>query len=202
MSLDDALQPIDMATFEDAIYDWLVTVLELVEPGRVIIEDQNVPQPAYPYVSWKVIADEKEGGKDETRVSYDASRDGEEIELLTTGPVRLTVTLSFHVDEKNGANNPGANAYWMAARARSSLGMQRVIDNFNRAASSSQRARNIAIVRELGVQNTSVVVNGEWLSRATLDVHFRVATEMTERLGYIETVEMSSEQLGIDDTIP
>lgn len=195
-SLAEELQPIDWETIEDAIYDWLTGAVEgfsAIVP-EAIWENQNIPQPAYPYASLLVTSHTKEGGRDEIRASYDAARPlGQEIELLATGPVQFTLALSFHVDAAQGGNESASRARSLAAKAQASLGLPAVIDHLG--------AAGLSIVAEEGVVDTSVVINGEWLSRATIDVRLRTASQMTQRLGYIDKVELESSQLDVDTIV-
>jgi hypothetical protein len=185
------LQPIDWATIEGALYDWLVSAV--VE--NAIWEDQNVPQPDYPYASMKVIAGPvKEAGKDELRSSTLTGQPaGEEVELLSTSPVVMTLSISFHADPAAGALEPATRARSLAMKAQASLGKLSVIRMLDDA--------GLAIVREEGVTDTSLVINGEWLSRATLDVRFRTATQMTERTGYMDKVQLESPDFDVDTTV-
>ena len=187
-----ATEPIDWETVEAAVYQWLTEISSIVD--NVIWEDQNVPQPNYPYASVKFTAQAKEGGRDEIRTDTDliTRAAGEEIRMINTGPVGLTLPVSFHHDPNTltNASPVGETAMALAMKAQSSLGMQTVLDHFGRA--------NVAIVRERGIQDTSVFVNGEWLSRATLDVAVRTHTTMTEYTGYINKVELSSVAFGVD----
>jgi len=195
-SLAQELQPIDWESIEDAIYAWLtgdVEGLGAIVP-EAIWENQNVPQPAYPYASMLVTSHTKEGGRDEIRTTYDAAQPlGEEIEFLATGPVQFTLALSFHVDPTAGGNEPAGRARALATKAQASLGLLAVLDHLSGA--------GLSVIAEEGVTDTSVVVNGEWLSRATLDVRLRTASQMTQRLGYIDKVELESDALGVDTVV-
>lgn len=179
--------PIDWQLIEDAVHDWIVEEAALVP--AFVWENQNVTQPPYPYASAKIIeGPTKEGGKDEPRVR---NASGGQIEIVTVGPVAFTVALAFHLDKDSGAYDPARNARFLASKAQASLGQPRVIAFLSEA--------GLAVVRELGVQDTSVVVNGEWLSRATLDVRLRTTSAMVERHGYIDKAQI--EFPGFIDTI-
>lgn len=186
------VEPMNWETIEGSIYDWIVELSKIVP--RMIWEKQDVPQPEYPYASAIVTSVVKEGGRDELRTDTDLDRDtGEEIRTINTGPVQLALSISFYVDADHVANTgPNGTAAAMASKARSSLGMLSVIEHLREA--------NIAIVRELAITDTSMVVNGEWLERATFDVLLRTTASMTEYAGYVNKVQVVNDDLGIDET--
>jgi hypothetical protein len=193
MSLDEDLQPVDWSTIEDAIYDWLtggVSGFDEIVP-EAIWEDQNVAQPDYPYATMKMIAQSKEGGRDEIRTTTLVGQPlGREVEIMATGPIQMTISVSFNTDATTGGSSSGTRARSLAVKAQSSLGLPVVIDHLYGA--------GLSIIAEEGVSDTSLVINGEWLSRATLDVRFRTATQMTQRHGYIDKVHLESEDLDVD----
>jgi hypothetical protein len=185
-SLAPELQPICWADIEGAIYDWV--------NGKVgweaIWEDQNLPQPPYPYLSLKRSGVRRVGGKPEVRTSTDLGQPlGEEIELLTTSPAEFTLTVQGFMDEDSGANDPDVNAVQTLTKLQASLGQLSV--------QSQLRAVGLSVVEELPVMDISEVVNGEFLNRAAFDVRLRTASVMTERTGFIEQVEVESTELGI-----
>lgn len=197
MTLDAELQPIDWETVENAVYDWLtgnITGSELEIVPEAIWANQNAPQPAYPFCSMSIVSMIQEGGRDESRATTDLARDaGEEVELLTVNQIQFTLSLSFHTDPKSGGTSPQGRARALAQKARSSLAMRAVLDFL--------AAAGIAVVAEEGVTDTSVVVNGAWLSRATLDVRMRVVSQMAQYAGFIEKVHLTSTDLGFDEIV-
>jgi hypothetical protein len=185
-----AKQPIDWKKVDDAIYDWIGGKLGYT----VIWENQNVEQPAYPYVSLLRTSLAEEGGPKETRHSFISGQPaGQEIQLLTYEPVKFTLAVSVHVDRAQGANDPSSNAMDIASKIRGSLGQESTIEQL--------LAEGLSVVGEEGIQDTSVVVNGVWISRATMDVIFRTASVMTERTGYADKVGLESTALGVDTIV-
>lgn len=178
------LQPIDWTIIKDAIFDLIVARLGLDE-SRVIWENQNIPQPDYPYVSMLKIAGPTSeiDGRAERRVSTDLSLVGEEAGLLTYKPVVFTISFSAHVDEESGANDPHCDAEFFMSKLQAVLDLQSVHDTLKQS--------GFAVVRDAGVLPTSLVINGVWLSRATLDVIFRTASVIDERNTIIEQVEIT-----------
>ena len=188
-------EPVDWEAIETALHEWLVVEREIVP--EFIFEQQGGTQPDYPYASAQIIAQEKIGGVPEKRITEVPEEEdpalGEELKIAVTSQLEFTLQFSFHVDREAGGWKPTTSAMTLAIKAQASLGLPSVLEIL--------RAANVAVVRELGVRNTSVVVNGEWLSRATLDVRFRTATELSERAGYIEKVGLVSEDFGVDITL-
>lgn len=190
-ALAEALQPVDWKTIDDGLYDWLVALLSV----SVIWENQNIPQPAYPYLSLLRQSLVLLGGVPEKRITTDLGQPaGEEIELEATSMLEFTLTIQAHVDEATGANDPAANAVALLNKVRASLGKLSVQRNF-------QDNLGLAIVEAMGVQDLSLVVNDEWLSRAAFDMRLRTRTVMTETTGYIDKVELKSTQFGVDTIV-
>lgn len=193
-SLATELQPIDWTTVEGSLFDWITDKLGLTD-DRVIWQDQNVPQPAYPYISLKRSGWLKEGGVDETRTSTDLTQDpGKEIELLTTGPREFTLNIQAHLDEAAGSIDPGCDAVFLLSKLQASLGQLSVTEALFRDA-------NIAVIEELTIEDISLVINGLYLNRASMDVRFRTTSQITERTGFMDKVELKSTDLGIDTTV-
>lgn len=61
-------------------------------------------------------------------------------------------------------------------------------------------ANAMAAVQVYGVVDISQVVNGEWISRASMDVRFRVASQIVERVPYFVKVQITSTQPAAVDT--
>lgn len=192
MSLATALQPVDWETIDDGIYDWLVALLPSVS---VIWANQNIPQPSYPYLSLLRNAFIELGGVPEKRYTTDLGQPaGDEIEIEATTMAEFTLSIQAHVDAGAGANDPAINAVALLGKVGASLGLLSVQRNF-------QDNLGLAIVERLPVQDISLVVNDEWISRAALDVRLRLRTSITERVGYIDKVELKSPALGVDTLV-
>lgn len=193
------LQPTDWDTIDDALYDWLNVALAM--DNRIIWEQLNEPQPAYPYLSLLRSTGIDEGGADEERTeTVDANDEpipaGDTVTVAVRNrtinyqPVTFTFTIQAHVDLDEGARSASTNAVALLSKAKRSLGKQTVIDVL-------QVAR-LAVVEKLNVLDTSVKVNGEWISRASLDVIFRTSSATSEFVDFIEQVQLVSTDLGID----
>jgi hypothetical protein len=202
--LDLNLQPVDWKTIDDAIYDWLDDLLGL----PIIWENQGVPQPAYPYISILRNPEVDEGGIDELRtvtvddqgrvVTPGSGFTPDRNEEIAYQPVQFTVTIQAHVgsgpaDLCQPQNDPNNNGMKLMAKAKRSLGQTSVKQELS--------AAGISVVRPQEIQDTSLAIGGDWISRGTLDVMFRTASVMTERLGFFDKVELVSTELGIDTIV-
>lgn len=193
------LQPVDWKTVDNATYDWLNVLLEMRE--RIIWENQKVAQPDYPYLSL-LRNPENDTGLDETRTRT-VDTDGKILgidpgagsatgnESITYQPINWTLTVQAHVDPATGGNNSGCNAMSMLGKAKRSLGQGSTIDKFG--------AAGVSIIRPISLTDTSVEVNGEWISKASLDVLFGTASVMSEAQEFISKVSM--DVLGVDLTV-
>lgn len=184
---DADLQPVDWATIDNAIYDWVNGVLDIED--QIIWVNFNVAQLNYPYVTLLRNSIVNEGGRAEERTKDD----GDSLELQAYEPVKFTLTLNVYVDDKNGGCDPNMDAIKLASKLKASLGLRSVVDDLYHA--------GLSIVDIMDVVDTSVVINTEWIKKATLDVIFRTTSLMTERVEFIEKVELKSNQFSVDTII-
>jgi hypothetical protein len=194
------LQPVDWITIDAAIYDWLNDLLDMQD--RIIWEDSNEPAPErYPYLSLKRTTIASEGGiKEEIWRTIDEN--GDQVMDDTQTPVinehiiresvAFTLSISAYVDREADMENPLRNAEAILAKAKASLGLNGIRDAFDVA--------GIAVIDDMDIVDSSVVINADYISRATLDIIFRAESAMTEQLGYVDKTELTSD-LGVDETI-
>jgi hypothetical protein len=124
------------------------------------------------------------GAKPELRHETDFGQPlGQEILFTATSQAEITLTVQAHVDEAGGANNPASNAKKQTSKLQASLGLPTVQD--------ALRTAGMAMIEQLPVRDISGVFNGKWLNRSVFEVRLRIATEMTEKTGYIETVDVT-----------
>ena len=201
IELEESLQPVEWEPIDDACYDWLNDVLGMAD--NIIWEQRNTPQPGYPYLSLLRNPETDEGGLDERRdrtIADDGSimeqgspKTPVENEELIYQPIRWTLTVTAHVSFKEGSTDPACDAMALLGKAKRSLGLTATVDRL--------RVVGISIIEPIGPTNTSVVVNGEWVSKATLDVAFRTASVITGRHEFIDKVELKSDALNVDVTV-
>ncbi|MCK4795500.1 MAG: hypothetical protein KAV87_67845 [Desulfobacteraceae bacterium] len=175
---DSDLLPIDWDTIQAIIYGWVHDAFD--NEFSVIWKNQNIPQPEYPYLSLLVISGPTpESAIDEIRNG--AIREGEPTEALlvrTQGPRRMTLSISAHVSKVSSMSQ---NATSLLSKLQSSLGLKSTKDNL-----WVNGGLSIASIGSIG--DTSLVVNGEWISRAGFDIGFLIASLMTEEVEFIESV--------------
>lgn len=182
-SLASHLQPVDWTIIDEGLYDWLVGLLDI----SVIWENQNVPQPDYPYLSLERGPIKKLGGVPEKRFRTV----GVDKELEATSMIEFTLGIHAHVDAGAGANDPMCNGPALLEKVRASLGLESVIRNL-------QDNLGLAVVEDMPVFDASIVVNDEWISRAFFEVRLRTRTVMTETVTAYDKVQLKSPQLGVD----
>ncbi len=173
-------QPVDWPAVESAIHDFVDDVLGI----PFIFENQNLPQPEYPYASGSVSSILTEGGIKEQRHQFNAANDvGEEIDVLICGTTEFTLSISVHVGPNAGAFDPFNDAKMFANRLQWSLDKT--------SSRAFLKAARISIVENLACVDSSVVVNGEWLSRYTWDVRLRAPAVVSEKTTYIDKTTVS-----------
>jgi len=182
---------IDWAAIECALFDWVNLSFDgstndvSLDTGQIVWKDQNIPQPVYPYIALKKNSVIRVGGKDEIRTSTDLTKpQGQEIALTTNGVREFTLGIEAFVDEQAGANKPNCDAMYMLSILQGSLSQQTTQETFCLA--------GLSVIEELAVVDLSEVVNGRFISRASMDVRFRTTFSCIERTGYIDTVRIKS----------
>ena len=177
---------IDWKTIECAIIDWASGKLsQLDAKTQFQWADQNIPQPPYPYLTFRRDSVLRTSAKDEVRDSTDLTRPkGEEIALETVGVREFTLTINCFVDEEAGSNDPNCDAIALLTLLQVSLSQNSAQEIFCLA--------GLAVIEELAVVNLSQVVNADFKSRAAMDIRFRTTFSCIEFVGYIDTVEIKS----------
>lgn len=108
---------------------------------------------------------------------------GHELVTVAKGTRKVVYQLNFHNSETNLRADANAAGMALAEAAVSSLSKQSVIDQL--------WAAGLGIVNNEAVKKTDVVLNGEWVSRGTVEVSFNIATTSTEDNGYIDTATLN-----------
>lgn len=185
-SLPLARQPIDWEVIDDGLYDWLFGLLGL----PVIWENQNINQPDYPYLSLERGGSVRLGGVPEKRYTTV----GVDKEIEATALVEFAVAIHAHVDFATGANDPMNNGPYLLEKVRASLGLVSVQRNF-------QDNLGLAIVEDMPVQDVSIVVNDEWISRAMFEMRLRTRSVTTETVEAFDKVQLVSPTFGVDTEV-
>jgi hypothetical protein len=187
MTVED---PIDMAGFCDTVHQWFSEATGLTTIWR----DQGTPQPAMPYGSLSIISGPTRISPHwEQRHDYDESRpEGEEIELAAVVPCRIVVSCQAYVGLPD-ARNPGYDALNYINKAQAALGLDSYMSRF--------LAKKISVWGATAPARIPTPIYGVTESRYNLDVNFQATLSAVEYVGYIETAQVISEDLGIDETI-
>ena len=180
----------DDGVAEDAIQGWFSAATGLTTIWR----NQNAPQPPYPYAGLAIIAGPiKLGGKDEQRSSTALGQPpGQDVLVESVGLRTMTVSCRIYT-AKEDVLDPARHARHLMSVAQSSLGRPSVIAAFSDA--------GLSIIEEGDVQNIDEVIEDAFLSRANMEVRFGLASNVSERTGFIEKVKASSTSLGFDDEL-
>ena len=183
-------QAIDWDLVEDTIYDWITEDLGF---ENVIWGNSGVTQPAYPYISMvRTAGPVIEGnGFDDKRQEYNATDDTLTIEYV--GPRVFTISISAHMGEGDAYQIANARGTSLLGTIQSSILMEKTKSRMNLA--------NIAIVSSENIIDSSVVVNGIWVFRGTLDLIMRATSSLLEEVGIVEKVQVVSTGLDVDETI-
>lgn len=170
---------------DDALFDWVLRVFPNLVRSHIQMEDQNLPQPPYPYVTFKKDSLISNGSQDETRETTDLTKSlGQEVAIETVSVREFTLAINAHVDEDSGSRDPDRDAFWMMTELQANLSSFIAKERFELA--------GISIIEELGVTNLSQTQNGVFFSKANLDIRFRVCFSSIERTGYIDSVNVKS----------
>lgn len=170
---------------DDALFNWVLRVFPDLSRASVQWENQNLPQPIYPFVTFNKGTLIGNGSQDETRETTDLAKPaGEEVALETVSVREFTLAINAHVDEESGSKDPDCDAFWMMTKLQVSLSQLSTEEAFELA--------GISIVEDLGVTDLSQTQNGVFFSKASMDVRLRICFSSVERTGYIDSANVQS----------
>ena len=170
---------------DDALFDWVLRVFPNLDRTHIQMEDQNLPQPRYPYVTFKKDSLISNGSQDESRETTDLTKPlGQEVAIETVSVREFTLEINAHVDEDSGSRDPDCDAFWMMTKLQANLSNLLTKERFELA--------GISIIEDLGVSNLSQTQNGVFFSKANLDIRFRVCFSSIELTGYIDSANVKS----------
>lgn len=175
---------IDVGAIERAVVRWLEGVT--VHPVRVA--NQTAPRPAYPYVTVQLggLVSVGPGG---IRQHTDLDREGEEVELQVRGERQLTVSVNVYAQQRPGKPyDPTQGALSLAEGIRASLGLPSVL--------ATLREAGLSFIDSTPVQDLTWLQDTDWVERRQMDIRFGLASVVSERVGYIATVDVAREEGG------
>lgn len=157
-------------------------VKSIVGAEELVFADQNAPRPALPY--WTIrVSTQRKVGADSYGQGVDA--DGDQ---LVSGVREATVQIQ----------RIGANSDVVCADFRDILSKTTILEDW--------QMQKIALYRIGDVLNVPYKLDDSQLEpRASIDLFVRFGTELLDRVGYIDTVEITAEYvsdntLGFDST--
>lgn len=174
---------VDIEAIQDAIQDWFSTATEL----ETIWDDQDQPQPPYPYAGLDIISGPRRiGGRDDKINTTDLAKVGEEVEICHIGDRHLVVSCQIHVGPKKDQSGtfqepaPNCNARALMASADAQLELERTKTLFRNA--------TLAFVRSQDPISLDLPIAGQIVSRVQMDVEFATKSRVVERETFIEDV--------------
>lgn len=207
--------PINMKTFQDAVYSWFYDATEL----NTAWADQSTPQPEMPFGQLRIMGPAipdapywfesyednivypdsdgtwGTGGWGTMGWSGASNQEiGTELKIEHSIAARITVQCQVFVGMPD-ARDPLANANYYMDAATSELQLQTV-----RSALQTYGISVFDIVRH---QNTSALLPGTRDSRALADVIFKAPLNKSEYIGYFSSAHLSSDNdaIELDETI-
>jgi hypothetical protein len=153
--------PIEWETVQGAILAWLVdstglTVAWAEQPKRT--------QSRRPAATLKLLSGPRVIHNDHTTKTWNAET--ELIDRVASGLREFTVTANVYTDDVK----PNGHAINYLARAQAALKMP----EFLKALSTA----GVAVVTHEGINNLTAIAGADWESRASMDVVFRVASNV------------------------
>lgn len=169
---------LDIVDLQAALHIWVATATDL-PPQNCIWANQHAPQPSLPYLTLKLSPFRKVPGQDAKTTVYDGTQPaGSEIVETITGNREFTLTLEAFSSSVTGAAM--ALAYLEAALIALSLTDQ--VDTL--------LASGISIVDWDTPIDVSALIATAFQSRATVDVRFTTADQVTGNYGYIAQADV------------
>lgn len=169
----------NVTAIQDALHAWLSTATGLA----CLWEKQNgLTQRPTSYVSMDLTTLSGVGGHVHGH-DFDASRPaGQEVELRAEQSKQWVLRVQAFLELQPGQTGDGAVSLLASAVTRLRLASTR----------DTLAAAGVAVVDVGGVTNLTGLAGVRWQGRATVDVRLSVVESVSERVGYIETAEVTT----------
>lgn len=154
--------------------------------ARVIPEQQQVPQPPMPYITYDVPQPKRIGAQDEIRDTEDPKAPrGQEIVQTAVGQREFICSIKCYTKAATGRPDPDGNrdARHYLSRITTALELPTYVEMLQQA--------GLVYVDVVGSHTFSARLGPAGQGRGQLEVRFRVVDTMSERTGYIATAEPS-----------
>ncbi len=179
------------------IVDWL-EASTLLPRDHIIKGRQNALHPVYPSATFNLLSGPTRIGMDDAQVDTTEGGVGTETGVRTTyqGPRLFTVSVLIEIGPDDDDNsNPDCDAIALMTAAQAALRTITIRDLFN--------SFGLALVRTGPVLDLSEELNGEFVSRASMDVDFSTESVFTEpnAFSFVDKVTgtITAEQPGLPD---
>ncbi len=126
---------------------------------------------------------------DDEQIDYANNDEGHEVGITVSGMREITVSCQAYIGRPSSLD-PTAHALHFITVAQSSLGLPATI--------AALSVAGLAIVEEGDATDISEITGAAFASRANMDVRFGLASNVEERVGYIQQVAISSSSTGFD----
>lgn len=133
---------------------------------------------------------------DDDQLSWVNNDIGNEVAFTATGRREFTLNIQAfdrNTRTDNRGSDPDRNAFNQLSILQASLGLPSV--------QATLRAVDVAIIEELAIQDISSPVEDAMENRASMDVRMRTISQLTEYLGYVDTVTGTGTFDAGDETI-
>lgn len=174
------LQPFNRQAITAALVAWAESASAL--NGRVMLANQNAPQPVFPYVTL-LVGPARSIGQDETAINAEPvdALPGKEVAIEVRGNREVTVSVNTYSMIDPATEDASQDAHALIEALITSLSAPLYLDPL--------RAAGVSVLRVSDPQNLDALQADGWKQRAQCDVTFSVAANAEERVTYIETVE-------------
>lgn len=171
--------PIDWVTIENVLAQWVYDVMGL----RAKMGQQDIAERKMPYITMDRL-----NGPIGDRDFHTQTVVENMLTVISEGPREFTITFKASTKRDEDANS---DAVALLTRLGSS--------HYMVATQELMQENAIALVQVNGVLDISLVINGEWISRASMDVRFRTGSQIKETIPYFEKVHVESEHPAVVD---
>ena len=178
----DVSQPIPWETVEDAIADWVVSVLGI----EITWENQAEPQAAYPFATLNITGPGEIGTGDEQR-TQETETDSDEWQNEVRGQREILISVQIDVGPPDN-NSPRNHGRHMATQLLASLELATFAGPLD--------AAGVAPFGSNPIQDLSLPIANLYTDRKLLEVRAYLASSVVEDIDVIEATTVTGEVSG------
>ena len=169
--------PFDRVAVETALVAWV----ESAAGVSCMIANQNAPQPSHPFAELAIIAARDYGQADEQETNPVGAPSGQEVQINAGKQKRITVSLNMW----SSTNDASQDARALMDKALAALDLPSYRDTL--------KASGIAVLNAPEAQSLDELESNSVVQRAQADCFFGIAANVSERTGYIATMQTTSD---------